>query len=90
MWHWDHSDLVSKLHEEELGNTNLAAMNNRERLICYLETVERRRSYLAARERGRALHLDLLELDGTDLRKQPLEERKAALKTLLRRAKPSV
>jgi hypothetical protein len=28
VWHWDHSDLVSKLHEEELGNTNLAAMNN--------------------------------------------------------------
>jgi bifunctional non-homologous end joining protein LigD len=33
---------------------------------------------------------DLLELDGTDMRVLPLEERKAALKTLLRKSKPSV
>jgi bifunctional non-homologous end joining protein LigD len=36
------------------------------------------------------LAFDLLELNGTDLRRQPIEERKAALAKLLRRAPPGL
>jgi bifunctional non-homologous end joining protein LigD len=36
------------------------------------------------------LRFDLLELNGQDLRDQPLEERKAALKMLLRRSHPGI
>jgi bifunctional non-homologous end joining protein LigD len=43
-----------------------------------------------AGERGTAFlyAFDLLELDGWDLRREPIEERKAALARLLVKAKP--
>ena len=37
-----------------------------------------------------AYAFDLLALDGDDMRRQPLTERKAALATLLRKAKPGI
>ena len=37
-----------------------------------------------------AYAFDLLELDGDDMRSQPLGDRKAALAKLLRRAKPGI
>jgi bifunctional non-homologous end joining protein LigD len=36
------------------------------------------------------LRFDLLEMDGRDLRRQPIEDRKAALAKLLRGAKPGM
>jgi bifunctional non-homologous end joining protein LigD len=45
------------------------------------------------RQRGTAVTLcafDLLELDGEDMRREPIEVRKATLKGLLRRARPGI
>jgi ATP-dependent DNA ligase len=58
----------------------------------YLPIVEHVHGIINPRAPGNATHcaFDLLELDGNDVRRLPIEERKRLLATLLRRAHSSM
>ena len=57
-----------------------------ERGLAIFSTLRRRRS----EARAFLFAFDLLELDGLDMRREPIETRKATLASLLRKCKPGV